>query len=451
MAFSSITVKGLTPDLLVLGAYQRFHFSDDRIVKFQQFNAYAPVLGLPTENNIELRNSRESGFRFHQLTTFSESFLPGTLKLQHFTADGPGTDIFTYTNGTLTFNASVDFTGLYISPDYTPPTQDYQSFIFPTEISEFNLISTHVPAFGSPSTLSFNMLNSSGYGYSWAQITYNGGTQHGDYNLYYKSPSTTTAILTFTETEVFLNLPLVMFNKSIANVSSLSIGTSSANGQLQFSNAFQNRKIVLHELSNNDYEFCGFGTTASYLTYNVEATTASHVFYAATSSSARTELVRFMGTGEIVMPSAGTFFGKSPSASAYSTTLVAYNLIAADTWIKNNNTLTLDTTSRLFTLASNVLTYTGGTNITAVVTIIGSFYQSPISVMSFALYKNGVRVPQSQIDTKATGTTSNSTCAFSLSCTVSLSAGDYLELWMLSNGTIVSVTVPRVNFIVTSN
>jgi hypothetical protein len=77
------------------------------------------------------------------------------------------------------------------------------------------------------------------------------------------------------------------------------IGTASPNGNLQFSNAVETRKIVLYEGANNDYEFYGFGIEASTLVYSTFTTNDDHVFFAGTGSGSRNELMRIGGDGNV--------------------------------------------------------------------------------------------------------------------------------------------------------
>lgn len=85
----------------------------------------------------------------------------------------------------------------------------------------------------------------------------------------------------------------------IANNGNVGIGTSTMNGNLQFDNGNNNRKIVLFQGGNNVHQFGGFGTQSSELIYQVPATTADHVWQAGTSTSNSTELVRFTGDGKV--------------------------------------------------------------------------------------------------------------------------------------------------------
>jgi len=77
------------------------------------------------------------------------------------------------------------------------------------------------------------------------------------------------------------------------------IGTTTANGQLQFNNTGVNRKIVLFEDANNNHQYYGFGINSSLLRYQVGHTGADHVFYAGSGTSNSVELMRIRGNGNV--------------------------------------------------------------------------------------------------------------------------------------------------------
>lgn len=64
-------------------------------------------------------------------------------------------------------------------------------------------------------------------------------------------------------------------------------------------NLNQNRHLVLHEVVDNAHEFFGMGVNTDVMRYQVGATSASHVFYSATSSSASAEIMRVEGAGNV--------------------------------------------------------------------------------------------------------------------------------------------------------
>jgi hypothetical protein len=86
---------------------------------------------------------------------------------------------------------------------------------------------------------------------------------------------------------------------TVLSSGNVGIGITNPNAPLQLSNSIANRKIVLYEGSNNDHQYYGFGVNASTLRYQVDATAANHVFFAASSSSASNELMRITGTGNV--------------------------------------------------------------------------------------------------------------------------------------------------------
>ena len=77
------------------------------------------------------------------------------------------------------------------------------------------------------------------------------------------------------------------------------IDNSAPLAPLHFKNAVATRKIVLFGQNNNNYQFYGFGVDASTLRYQVDAVSASHVFYAGNGASDDNELFRITGGGNI--------------------------------------------------------------------------------------------------------------------------------------------------------
>ncbi len=115
-------------------------------------------------------------------------------------------------------------------------------------------------------------------------IGYNAGYNETGSNKYVLANSSTTAT------------PLMYGDFSTGNVS---IGTTTANAPLQFNNNITGRKIVLWEGVNNDNQVYGFGLASNVLRYQVDASTASHVFYSGINSSSSLELMRITGTGNV--------------------------------------------------------------------------------------------------------------------------------------------------------
>jgi hypothetical protein len=81
--------------------------------------------------------------------------------------------------------------------------------------------------------------------------------------------------------------------------SQLDVISTNTFGNIFLGTNVQNRKIVLYSSSVNDHQYYGFGINTGTLRYQVDITTADHVFYAANSSTASNELLRIKGTGNV--------------------------------------------------------------------------------------------------------------------------------------------------------
>jgi hypothetical protein len=90
------------------------------------------------------------------------------------------------------------------------------------------------------------------------------------------------------------------------NAGNVGIGTNNPTSPLQFSNTTASRKITLFTNTSNEHQFYGFGINDFVLRYQVNATSASHVFFAGESSTASRELFRIKGTGQIAIPALST-------------------------------------------------------------------------------------------------------------------------------------------------
>ncbi len=68
--------------------------------------------------------------------------------------------------------------------------------------------------------------------------------------------------------------------------------------------ASNSKQIALYETnSGNLFQYYGFGVSSGQLCYTVDATGSDHVFFAASSISTRTELLRIKGTGRVLFSS----------------------------------------------------------------------------------------------------------------------------------------------------
>jgi len=105
------------------------------------------------------------------------------------------------------------------------------------------------------------------------------------------------------------------------------------------------RKINLYgtPADTTTFVYDGLGIAANATVYNVSVTTNSHIFYAATSSVARTELFRVAGTGVVSVPATGTFTSDglvSANAGLSATTITASGLVSANAGFSATSTTT---------------------------------------------------------------------------------------------------------------
>lgn len=68
---------------------------------------------------------------------------------------------------------------------------------------------------------------------------------------------------------------------------------------VQFQSVNDQRKITLYEVANNSNQFTGFGVNSGIFRYQAATTLVDHVFYAGTSASNSSELLRVKGTGNV--------------------------------------------------------------------------------------------------------------------------------------------------------
>lgn len=129
------------------------------------------------------------------------------------------------------------------------------------------------------------------------------------------------------------------------------IGTTTANAPLQFANTIVNRKVVLWDGTNNDHQFYGFGINSGVLRYQVDSTASAHVFYAGTSTTASSELMRITGTGNLGIGTSAPSFGAQfedrsvfIGDSAYVSTTIPSSAIVATLGTANGHRLVFDNT-----------------------------------------------------------------------------------------------------------
>lgn len=108
MALSSITVSGITPDLSILGTYQRFIFPNTlNSCTLGTKNTFLPTLSNNSITNLELMNNSLNGFRWVHTTTSGGTF--GNLTLQSFIGPTPTNIWGTGEGGAFTFYLPIIF------------------------------------------------------------------------------------------------------------------------------------------------------------------------------------------------------------------------------------------------------------------------------------------------------------------------------------------------------
>lgn len=84
----------------------------------------------------------------------------------------------------------------------------------------------------------------------------------------------------------------------ITSTGNVGINTNISHAPLQLANGVLDRKIVLHEIADNNHQFFGFGIDqGGALRYQSGATTFDHVFYAGVNTTSSNELMRIKGNG----------------------------------------------------------------------------------------------------------------------------------------------------------
>jgi len=77
------------------------------------------------------------------------------------------------------------------------------------------------------------------------------------------------------------------------------IGTTTPRALLHFPNTQTAKKLVLYEAADNGNQFSGFGSLSDVLRYQVHSSGSSHIFYAGTSPTTSSELMRIQGNGNV--------------------------------------------------------------------------------------------------------------------------------------------------------
>jgi hypothetical protein len=139
-------------------------------------------------------------------------------------------------------------------------------------------------------------------GYENTAVGYLSGNNHAQYtNCTFLGSRSDASVNNLTNATAIGYNAIVSASNTLVlgNGANVAIGLSYANAPLQFSNAIVNKKIALYETANNNHQFYGWGLNNGVLRYQVDSTSANHVFYAATSSTTSNELFRINGIGNV--------------------------------------------------------------------------------------------------------------------------------------------------------
>lgn len=136
-----------------------------------------------------------------------------------------------------------------------------------------------------------------GLGTSWAGLANNAKKTNTTFALAASNDGKFTVINKENTNDGYIAFRVGNQDKMIvSNSGKLGIGTLTPNGEMQFSNNYNTKKIVLWEDAANDHQFYGFGTNAGTLRYQ---SNNDHVFYSATSATDSKETLRIFKSGGI--------------------------------------------------------------------------------------------------------------------------------------------------------
>jgi hypothetical protein len=247
------------------------------------------------------------------------------------------------------------------------------------------------------------------------------------------------------------NIPLAtgtvnLNTQTLSNAGNIGAGISSPIYPLQFATATSDCKICFYSTAANNFQIYGIGVLPGTLKYTVDSLSSAHVFYGAASSSTSTEFFRIKNTYATCVGGTGTFYARIPSIHI-SVTSGSYTTTPNVVFVKLNATTSATSGSVQFSTSNNRITY-NGTDLSASVTgmVSGSLNVAfnDTSICTFAIYKNG-----SQIATTYTwGQSLTANQPFTVVFTptmVTLSPGDYLEIWASSSVSTTVITVTRLN------
>lgn len=397
--------------------------------------------------------------RLNQILTPNAAVAMGGFKLTGLATGTAGTDAVNLTQmnsaissavsaGTITLTGNVTGSGTVGSSFATSIASRLNQIPTPTgavNMNSQNLVSVGNIGVGVPSpTLgiqfpntvddcklclyqnSANSFQVYGFGVTSATLKYSVGNSVASHVFYCGASSTTS-------TELF----------RITGTGNVGIGgVSSPNVSLQFTDVIDTCKISLYQTAANKFQVFGFGISSGTLRYSVPSTSNVHVFYAGTSSTTSTEMFRIASNYATVDEGVGTMYARVPSIQIHGNG-AAINTIATDPWVKlNTHAANTAAGSVQFTASTNRITFTGsdlGNACVGFVSASVTIYISAVTQVLIAVAKNGSIINQSVVWV-ANVSTSIPVSVVTPPSMVSLSPGDYLEIWVFG-GTIPTPTV----------
>lgn len=210
-------------------------------------------------------------------------------------------------------------------------------------------------------------------------------------------------------------------------------GVSAPNTYLQFPDDLDNCKISLYQSAANKFQVFGFGISSGTLRYSVAASGNSHKFYCGASSTTSTELFEINGEGyATVKEGTGTIYGRRPSAHISTTS--NGSVASAGLFVKLNCTTAATAGSVQCTTSSNRITYTGSELGGACVGMVSASAGVSCTVgtlINVGIYKNGTTLLNASVSVNAVSSLTVYTLTIP-NIMVSLSPGDYVEVWALT-------------------
>lgn len=210
-------------------------------------------------------------------------------------------------------------------------------------------------------------------------------------------------------------------------------GVSAPNTYLQFPDDLDNCKISLYQTAANKFQVFGFGISSGTLRYSVAGSGNSHKFYCGTSSTTSTELFEINGAGyATVKEGTGTIYGRRPSAHISTTS--NGSVASAGLFVKLNCTTAATAGAVQCTTSSNRITYTGSELGGACVGMVSASAGVSCTVgtlINIGIYKNGTTLLNASVSVNAVSSLTVYTLTIP-NIMVSLSPGDYVEVWALT-------------------